>query len=155
MTIQPWVGRTDGEGIERIWAFVCGCAASTKEMGPGSRHNILDDQFHYHNWCKFIAMGISLTKKRMRAQQELKCQMEVHLVFTNCLPNGDLAQKWMDKVTAWKNDMDGSVSSYMMEVEHETEAVMLHQLQEEERQEAGWNHVRPPNTLAPLQILLL
>lgn len=60
MTIQPQVGRTDGKGIECVWAFVSGCAASTKEMGPGSRHNTLDCQFHYMNWCKYIRMSTSM-----------------------------------------------------------------------------------------------
>ena len=57
MTIQPRVARTDGEGIERVWAFIQGCAVSTKEMGPGLRHDTLDCQFHYMNWCKYIGMG--------------------------------------------------------------------------------------------------
>lgn len=57
MGIQPGVGRTDGEAIERLWAFVRKCAASIKEMGPGSRSDTLDDQFHYLNWCKLINFG--------------------------------------------------------------------------------------------------
>lgn len=51
------MGRTDGEGVERIWAFLNGCAASTKEMGPGHRHDTLDDHFHYMNWCKYVSFG--------------------------------------------------------------------------------------------------
>lgn len=57
MGIQPGVGRTDGEAIERLWAFVRKCAASIKEMGPGSRSDTLDDQFDYLNWCKLINFG--------------------------------------------------------------------------------------------------
>ncbi len=57
MTIQPRVARTDGEGIKRVWAFIQGCVVSTKEMGLGSRHDTLDCQFHYMNWCKYIEMG--------------------------------------------------------------------------------------------------
>lgn len=112
-----------------------------KEMGPSSRHDILDDQFHYHNWCKYIAMGTclleclllaveltimigtALAKKRMVARCELKRQMEVHQVFTDCLPSTELTQKWMDKVTAWENDMDGTASPYMTEVEHKSSLI--------------------------------
>ncbi|KAK0232288.1 hypothetical protein EDD85DRAFT_774842, partial [Armillaria nabsnona] len=59
ITIQPQVARTNGEGIEHVWAFVSRCAVSTKKMGPGLRHNTLDCQFHYMNWCKYIRIGMS------------------------------------------------------------------------------------------------
>lgn len=55
--IQPGAGRTDGEAIERLWAFIRMCAASVKEMGLGSRSDTLDDQFAFSNWCKLIALG--------------------------------------------------------------------------------------------------
>ena len=46
------VGRTDGEAVERGWAFVNAFAGSTKEMGPGSRRDKLDDVFGDYNWRK-------------------------------------------------------------------------------------------------------
>ncbi|KAG5635682.1 hypothetical protein H0H81_010420 [Sphagnurus paluster] len=39
------VGRTDGEAPKRGWAAVNAVTSSTKEMGPGSRHDTLDDHF--------------------------------------------------------------------------------------------------------------
>ena len=51
------VGRMDGEAPERGWAEVNPLAASTKEMGPGSRHDTLDAHFGDYNWRKFIRMG--------------------------------------------------------------------------------------------------
>lgn len=47
-----YVGRTDGEAVERGWAAVNGFSGSTKEMGPGSRRDILDDAFGDYNWRK-------------------------------------------------------------------------------------------------------
>jgi len=52
------VGRTDGEAPERGWANINPAAQSTKEMGPGSRRNTLDDHFGDWNWKKIIKMGI-------------------------------------------------------------------------------------------------
>lgn len=46
------VGRTDGEAVERGWAFVNAFAGSVKEMGPGSRRDKLDDVFGDYNWRK-------------------------------------------------------------------------------------------------------
>ncbi len=45
-------GRLNGEGPERRWAMGNGYAPSTKEMGPGSRRDLLDDVFGDQNWAK-------------------------------------------------------------------------------------------------------
>ncbi len=60
LNIQPGMGRTDGESIERVWAIMNGCASSTKEMGPGSCHDTLDCHFNYLNWTKRIMFGMSM-----------------------------------------------------------------------------------------------
>lgn len=51
------VGRTDGEAPERGWADINPIATSTREMGPGSRRDTLDDHFNDWNWKKICAMG--------------------------------------------------------------------------------------------------
>jgi hypothetical protein len=56
----PGVGRTDGEAPERGWSDINRIAASTKEMGPGSRREVLDDHFGDWNWKKVTAFGTSL-----------------------------------------------------------------------------------------------
>lgn len=48
----PYSARVDGEGVERGWGKSNPAAASTKEMGPGSRRDFLDDMFSHHNWVK-------------------------------------------------------------------------------------------------------
>ncbi len=53
----PLLGRYDGEGIERNWAENNKMAPSTKEMGPGSRSDGLDDSFGHQNWSKTIKFG--------------------------------------------------------------------------------------------------
>lgn len=51
------VGRMDGEEIERYWARHNQVAYSTREMGPGSRHDTLEDHFGFSNWLKLILLG--------------------------------------------------------------------------------------------------
>ena len=53
--LTPNVGRTDGESPERGWAAMNPVASSTKEMGPGSRRDTLDDHFGDYNWRKVIS----------------------------------------------------------------------------------------------------
>jgi hypothetical protein len=55
------VGRTDGEGIERGWANINPVATSTREMGPGSRRDTLDDHFGDSNWKKTCTLGMHMT----------------------------------------------------------------------------------------------
>jgi hypothetical protein len=55
--LTPYVGRTDGEGIERAWANSNPISTQTKEMGPGSRRDTLDDHFGDWNWKQTVAMG--------------------------------------------------------------------------------------------------
>ena len=53
----PHVGRTDGEAPERGWAAINAVASSTKEMGPGSRRDTIDDHFGDYNWRKISQIG--------------------------------------------------------------------------------------------------
>ena len=57
LNFMKGVGRTDGEEVERDWARVDGTAASTREMGPGSREETLEDHFAWNNEEKYITMG--------------------------------------------------------------------------------------------------
>lgn len=56
----PGVGQTDGESPERGWASANGITNSTKEMGPGSWSDTLDDHFTNYNWRKIISLGLLL-----------------------------------------------------------------------------------------------
>jgi len=57
LNFKNGVGRTEGEGIERSWSELNRVANSTKEMGPGSRHDTLDDHIGHHNFRKYVGLG--------------------------------------------------------------------------------------------------
>lgn len=57
LNLVPGVGRTDGEEIERNWGRHNATAASTREMGPGSRHDTLEDHFGWNNHRKTVGFG--------------------------------------------------------------------------------------------------
>lgn len=52
--------RTDGEGIERGWSHINPIAMATREMGPGFRHDTIDDHWSAYNWRKIIGSGMWL-----------------------------------------------------------------------------------------------
>jgi hypothetical protein len=49
--------RTDGEGVERNWAFLDRFATITREMAAGTRHDFLDYQIGALNWRKTVGLG--------------------------------------------------------------------------------------------------
>lgn len=52
-----YMGRTDGENIERGWAWMNPASLSTREMGPGARHDTLDDQWSSWNFRIMTRIG--------------------------------------------------------------------------------------------------
>jgi hypothetical protein len=56
---RRWVGRTDGEGIERVWSWLNKIAYSVSMMLAGARWDTLDDFCSYNNFRKTKGMGKS------------------------------------------------------------------------------------------------
>ncbi|KAK0430927.1 hypothetical protein EV421DRAFT_1893439 [Armillaria borealis] len=95
MNLKWGVAQTDGEGVEQTWDDMNTCASSTKEMGPGARHDTIDDQFGGHNWRKITSTA------------QAGKQSAVHLVFTELLPtNKNWAQEWTKLVETWEGNYD-------------------------------------------------
>lgn len=55
---NKYVGRTDGEGIERGWSLVNLLATMLREMGPGFRHDTFDNHWSALNWRKLTGLGM-------------------------------------------------------------------------------------------------
>ncbi|KJA18008.1 hypothetical protein HYPSUDRAFT_115767, partial [Hypholoma sublateritium FD-334 SS-4] len=85
------VGLSDGECPERVWGSHNPLAGSTRTMGPGTREDVLDDNFGHWNWLKYSSMGTNL-------------QVEAHRGFSSTLPL-DLVRSWELLCATW--DVDG------------------------------------------------
>jgi hypothetical protein len=57
LSFMPGVGKTDGEGIERLWAELNTFAYHTKNMGIGHRADTIEDKINYHNFMKNLSQG--------------------------------------------------------------------------------------------------
>ncbi|KAG8939355.1 hypothetical protein FRC04_006635 [Tulasnella sp. 424] len=51
------VGRMSGELVEIIWSYFDFLKYQTREMGPGSRQEMLSDAMNYWNWQKIVKMS--------------------------------------------------------------------------------------------------
>ena len=121
LNFKTGVGRTDSEGIERSWAELNRVANSTKEMGPGSRHNTLDDHIGHHNFRKYVGLGESddfftccsieanlfsgrsLHSRLVLAMAEQKRQKKIFDDFTASL-TPEVEKLWTTKILEWEKD---------------------------------------------------
>ncbi|KAG6873723.1 hypothetical protein C0992_008445, partial [Termitomyces sp. T32_za158] len=107
----PHVGQTDGEAPERGWAAVNAVSNSTKEMGPGSRHDTLDDHFGDYNWRKIMTLSSTFVRKVHQAI----FQREEHVIafqeFDAALPEEDVSS-WTAMVHAWERDPTHAINPF-------------------------------------------
>ncbi|KAJ6478450.1 hypothetical protein DFH09DRAFT_1253383 [Mycena vulgaris] len=94
------VGQTDGEAPERGWANANPLARSTKEMGPGSRRDTLDDHFNDWNHKKIIALG------RLRRQVPEMVKTERALADMNESVGSEGVKDWTEMAVKWERDPD-------------------------------------------------
>ncbi|KAG2746300.1 hypothetical protein P692DRAFT_201840978 [Suillus brevipes Sb2] len=97
------MARTDGEALERAWSNINPVATSTREMGPGSRRDTLDDHFSDWNWRKVCNFGPFLLQKLKEAIP----QWDQHVLdlgdFEEAIPTESLAS-WRQMVEEWEAD---------------------------------------------------
>ncbi|KAJ7093352.1 hypothetical protein B0H15DRAFT_947488 [Mycena belliarum] len=99
------VGQTDGEAPERGWADANPLAGSTKEMGPGSRRDTLDDHFNDWNHKKIIALGYVMRKKIENAVPEM-VETKAALGDMEESLTQEAVVEWNKMAAAWEQDGD-------------------------------------------------
>lgn len=57
LNYKPFVGRIEGEGCERAWAFLNETSGSTSEKSPGARWDAINYILGDWNFEKMIQMG--------------------------------------------------------------------------------------------------
>ncbi|KAM6490384.1 hypothetical protein JOM56_014148, partial [Amanita muscaria] len=99
----PHVGRTDGEAPERGWSAVNAIAGSTKQMGPGSRRDTLDDHFGDYNWRKVTSLATTFARKVSEAVREREVHVTDFKEFDAALQLSD-TKRWLNEVMEWECD---------------------------------------------------
>ncbi|EKM51329.1 uncharacterized protein PHACADRAFT_165908 [Phanerochaete carnosa HHB-10118-sp] len=78
-------GCTNGEEIERLWARHNQTSSSTREMGPRSREDTLENHLNYVNIRKYVDIGKMLNKKTHKARKDSAVQSSIFDGFCQCL----------------------------------------------------------------------
>ncbi|KAJ7038483.1 hypothetical protein C8F04DRAFT_1256091 [Mycena alexandri] len=98
-------GMSHGETIEQNWSFSNGAAASTKLMGPGSRHATLEDIFGFHNYDRQLAMHRVLPKRLAVNIKEGEKHRAALAAFTEGLESTrpEEVEEWRAWVLRWES----------------------------------------------------
>ncbi|KAJ7074866.1 hypothetical protein B0H15DRAFT_925610 [Mycena belliarum] len=102
----PGVGMSNGEGIEQNWENSNGAASQTKQMGPGSRQDTLDDILGAHNYRKTLALRRILLKRMIEALKEGVKHRRALDAFTAGLESAEegLTARWEKEEREWQQD---------------------------------------------------
>ncbi|KLO04000.1 hypothetical protein SCHPADRAFT_948091 [Schizopora paradoxa] len=97
------MARTDGENIERGWAWMNPASLSTREMGPGARHDTLDDQWMSWNYALVSRLGDTLFNRFDEAYLQAQLHRKSHDKFSATFSIA-LVAKWAQIVDEWSAD---------------------------------------------------
>ncbi|KAK6974636.1 CxC2 domain-containing protein [Favolaschia claudopus] len=103
LTYQAGVGRTDGEGTERVWSDFNGAATAMKEMNSGAREDGFEDKVDRHNFEKNVRQGTTLPRKLVIAIDERDRQVAAFEEVDRTLDTS-LRGEWEEMIEAWKAD---------------------------------------------------
>ncbi|KAJ7808144.1 hypothetical protein B0H14DRAFT_3482660 [Mycena olivaceomarginata] len=133
LNLIPGSGQTDGEGIERPWANVGGIASSTRIMGPGARHDAIDDHWSFWNWMKLISLADTLRRRLDNALEQQAIQREALEQFSE--QQKDRVEVWKQMVHDYEEDPKKK-NPYEAVVHGLTEMQVRLQFQQEEEEAA-------------------
>ncbi|KAF7345876.1 CxC2 domain-containing protein [Mycena venus] len=133
LNLIPGSGQTDGEGIERPWANIGGIASSTRRMGPGARHDMMDDHWGHWNWQKLISLAAMLRRRLDTALEQQSVQREALEAFSD--QQKDRAESWRQMVHDYEADPKKK-NPYEAVIVGLTETEVHLQFQREEEEEA-------------------
>ncbi|KAL0057538.1 hypothetical protein AAF712_015825 [Marasmius tenuissimus] len=100
--------KTDGEAVERNWAWLNAVARSVSMMRAGGRWDTIDDFANFWNYRKMVKSEKSLTKSMVKALPEAVINARVFSAFNDALRDdhaSDVAE-WLDQVAKWETGVD-------------------------------------------------
>ncbi|KAJ6464664.1 hypothetical protein C8R47DRAFT_992020, partial [Mycena vitilis] len=103
LSFLPGVGKSDGEGIERLWAELNAFAYHTKTMGIGNRADTLEDKINYHNYMKNLGQADILRRKLMVAIAERARQVVAWKEVNKSVPSS-VRSAWQEVIDVYLAD---------------------------------------------------
>ncbi|KAL1658415.1 hypothetical protein GGF50DRAFT_92641 [Schizophyllum commune] len=128
------VGRTDGEGIERIWSLFNAISYATKEMGEGARHDAIEDKSDSINFVKNINQYPTLLRRLVIALDERHVQIEAFRIVNENVDRKQI-MAWEAEVRNWRKNPDSKSPFAMPAAEGVSEIEVRRMLDSEEMED--------------------
>ncbi|KAJ7675296.1 hypothetical protein B0H17DRAFT_1207804 [Mycena rosella] len=103
LSFKPGVGKSDGEGVERVWAVLNPAAYHTKDAGCGQRVDVLEDKIDSHNFLKNIGQGDALQRKLIVALAERQRQVAAFKEVNETV-EPEVIRAWKKMIASWLKD---------------------------------------------------
>ncbi|KAJ7780810.1 hypothetical protein DFH07DRAFT_950031 [Mycena maculata] len=103
LSFKPGVGKSDGEGVERVWSVMNPAAYHTKDAGRGQRADTLEDKIDSHNYLKNIGQGEALQRKLIVAIAERDRQVEGFREVMRTVKK-EVKKEWKTMIDEWLKD---------------------------------------------------
>ncbi|KAJ7028878.1 hypothetical protein C8F04DRAFT_1265444 [Mycena alexandri] len=103
LSFKPGVGKTDGEGVERVWSKLNPASYSTRDAGSGQRADILEGKIDDHNFLKNLGQGDALQRKLVVAIAERDRQITAFKEVNKTL-SSEVRKTWKGLIDAWLED---------------------------------------------------
>ncbi|KAJ7175314.1 hypothetical protein C8R46DRAFT_1213798 [Mycena filopes] len=136
LSFLPGVGKSDGEGIERLWAELNAFAYHTKNMGLGHRADTIEDKINYHNFTKNLGQANMLQRKLVVAIAERARQVDAFKEVNKSIPSETRAV-WQTKVDAFHADGANPNPYLLTEKDGPSEAEIKLMLKKDEEEAAA------------------
>ncbi|KAJ7468418.1 hypothetical protein B0H11DRAFT_2238884 [Mycena galericulata] len=103
LSFKPGDGKSDGEGVERVWSVLNPASYQTKDAGRGQRVDVLEDKIDSHNFQKNIGQGDALQRKLIVAIAERERQVAGFKEISATVEH-DVKKEWKAMIDAWLAD---------------------------------------------------
>ncbi|CAK5277177.1 unnamed protein product [Mycena citricolor] len=103
LSFKPGVGKTDGEGIERVWSTLNPTGYTTRTAGLGMRADILEEKIDHNNFMKNLGLAQTLPTRLKIAEAERKIQVAAFEDVSVTVPK-DLKEEWTTAINEWLAD---------------------------------------------------
>ncbi|KAJ7430891.1 hypothetical protein B0H11DRAFT_2262792 [Mycena galericulata] len=97
------LGRSDGEGVERLWSFLNECSYHTKDMSIGNRADTIEDKLDSHNFLKNLGCVDILRRKLVVALAERASQVASFKEINKTI-SPEVRDVWQKAIDAFSRD---------------------------------------------------
>ncbi|KAJ6515153.1 hypothetical protein C8R47DRAFT_961598 [Mycena vitilis] len=147
LNLLPGVGKTDGEGIERLWAVLNGSAWQTKEMTLGNRADTLEDMLDSHNYLKNLSQCDTLQRRLVVALAERERQVEAFKEINKTI-HAEKRAEWQAKIDLFIEDRSNPNPYVLSAQDGPSEADIRLLLKKDEQEAAAQGRVPLHSTSA-------